>query len=256
MEGVGAVVACDLDSTAVESMHKHVSSNGKGAEKVHPIHADARLHMLQHPSFYDVIDLDPYGTPVAFLDTAVQSISEGGLLCVTATDMAVLCGSNPEASYTKYGSISLKRGYCHEMAIRILLQCIEAHANRNKKHIVPVLSISVDFYIRVFVRVFTSAERARHSPSKLGFVHQSTACDSFYFQSVCSLKSQGENGRDAKFTPPYSSTPRRCPETDSNMIIGGPIWMDPIHDSSWVRSVLDSINLQEANFSMHSKLKG
>ena len=145
--GVGAVVACDLDSTAVEATKKHAAMNGV-ADKIYPLHADAHLHMLQHPQvihmrlsseevlagvmlqFYDVIDLDPYGTPVTFLDSAVQSIAEGGMLCVTATDSAVLCGGNPEVCYTKYGSISLKRGYCHEMAIRILLQCIDAHANR------------------------------------------------------------------------------------------------------------------------------
>ena len=27
---------------------------------------------------YDVIDLDPYGSPAAFLDAAVQAVSEGG----------------------------------------------------------------------------------------------------------------------------------------------------------------------------------
>lgn len=27
---------------------------------------------------YDVIDLDPYGSPASFLDAAVQAISEGG----------------------------------------------------------------------------------------------------------------------------------------------------------------------------------
>ena len=34
------------------------------------------------------MDLDPYGTPAQFLDSAVQAVSEGGLLMVTATDMA------------------------------------------------------------------------------------------------------------------------------------------------------------------------
>lgn len=38
---------------------------------------------------YDVIDLDPYGSPSIFLDSAVQSVSDGGLLCVTGN--AVLC---------------------------------------------------------------------------------------------------------------------------------------------------------------------
>lgn len=43
---------------------------------------------------YDVVDLDPYGTPAMLLDTAVQAVADGGLLMVTATDMANLCGNN------------------------------------------------------------------------------------------------------------------------------------------------------------------
>lgn len=31
---------------------------------------------------YDVVDLDPYGTPAMFLDSAVQSVADGGLLMV------------------------------------------------------------------------------------------------------------------------------------------------------------------------------
>jgi len=42
----------------------------------------------------DVVDLDPYGTGAPFIDSAVQSVSDGGLLCVTCTDLAVLAGSN------------------------------------------------------------------------------------------------------------------------------------------------------------------
>lgn len=37
---------------------------------------------------YDAVDLDPYGTPAQLLDSAVQAVSEGGLLLITATDMA------------------------------------------------------------------------------------------------------------------------------------------------------------------------
>ena len=34
---------------------------------------------------FDVIDLDPYGTACPFLDSAVQAVADGGLLCVTCT---------------------------------------------------------------------------------------------------------------------------------------------------------------------------
>jgi len=71
------------------------------------------------------VDLDPYGSPTQLLDSAVQAVAEGGLLLVTATDMAVLCGNNGEACWGKYGSYPLHRPYCHEMALRILLAAIE-----------------------------------------------------------------------------------------------------------------------------------
>ena len=78
---------------------------------------------------FDVIDLDPYGSPTPFLDAAVQSVADGGLLCITATDMAVLCGNTPETCYTKYGAISLKTKACHEFALRnvviFIMFCID-----------------------------------------------------------------------------------------------------------------------------------
>ena len=46
-----------------------------------PVHA-------QNPAAYEAIDLDPFGTPAHLFDAAVQSVSDGGLLLVTATDMA------------------------------------------------------------------------------------------------------------------------------------------------------------------------
>lgn len=55
---------------------------------------------------------------------------------------------------------------------------------RHKKYIVPVLSLSIDFYVRVFVRVYTSAQVSKRSASKLAYVWQSQGCDSFYLQRV------------------------------------------------------------------------
>jgi tRNA (guanine26-N2/guanine27-N2)-dimethyltransferase len=80
----------------------------------------------------------------------------------TATDMAVLCGNNGEVCYSKYGAYPLRGKYCHEMALRILLASIESHANRYKRYIVPVLSLSVDFYVRVFVRIYTYGFQTLH----------------------------------------------------------------------------------------------
>lgn len=42
---------------------------------------------------FDVIDIDPFGCAAGFLDASVQAINDGGLLCVTSTDMPVLSGA-------------------------------------------------------------------------------------------------------------------------------------------------------------------
>lgn len=53
-----------------------------------------------------------------------------GILMVTCTDMATLCGNTPEACLNKYGSTPLKHRSCHEAALRILIRAIDSHAVR------------------------------------------------------------------------------------------------------------------------------
>ncbi|NP_001142112.1 Probable tRNA (guanine(26)-N(2))-dimethyltransferase 2-like isoform 1 [Zea mays] len=152
VDGIGEVTAVDNNEAAVEACKKNIQHNGSlASSKVVPHHADARVYMLTHPKEFDVVDLDPYGSPAAFLDSAVQCVADGGILMCSATDMAVLAGGNAEVCFSKYGSYPLRGKHCHEMALRILLACIESHAIRHKRYIVPIISVHMDFYIRVFL---------------------------------------------------------------------------------------------------------
>ena len=45
-----------------------------------------------------------------------------GILCITSTDMAVLCGNAPETCMSKYGVVAVRTKCCHELALRILLR--------------------------------------------------------------------------------------------------------------------------------------
>lgn len=42
---------------------------------------------------FDLVDLDPFGCAAHCLDAGVQAVKDGGLLCVTSTDMAILSGT-------------------------------------------------------------------------------------------------------------------------------------------------------------------
>ena len=47
-----------------------------------------------------------------------------------------------------------------------------------------ILSVSIDFYVRVFVRVYTSPKEVKNAAANLMYIYQSSACDSFFSQPV------------------------------------------------------------------------
>mmetsp|Transcript_12381 Transcript_12381/g.40751 ORF Transcript_12381/g.40751 Transcript_12381/m.40751 type:complete len:565 (-) Transcript_12381:377-2071(-) len=257
VEDVACIVANDMDPPAVESMRRNLEYNGGYAkEKVTPWEDDARLVMLQHEGLFDVVDLDPYGAPHTLLDSAVQGVAEGGMLLVTATDMAVLCGNNGDVCWTKYGSFAHRAKYCHEAAVRTLLASLEMHANRVKKHIVPVLSVSIDFYVRVFVRVYTSAAKVKASSSKLSHVYQCTGCDSFVTHPVGRINAKtGGSGQPSRSLPNHSpDLGATCSDCGWRWQMGGPIWSDPIHDQEWVTALLEHMEQYHESYEGYGKV--
>ncbi|PSS35089.1 TRNA (guanine(26)-N(2))-dimethyltransferase [Actinidia chinensis var. chinensis] len=253
VEAIGQVVALDNDKASVEACRRNIKFNGSVAcAKVESNLADARVYMLTHPKEFDVVDLDPYGSPSAFLDSAVQSVVDGGMLMCTATDMAVLCGGNGEVCYSKYGSYPLRGKYCHEMALRILLACIESHANRYKRYIVPVLSVQMDFYARVFVRIFTSASAMKNTPLKLSYVYQCTGCDSFHLQPLGRTVSKNNSIR---YLPGFGPVvPQECTDCGKKYNMGGPIWSAPIHDQEWVTSILADVKSMKDRYPAYDRI--
>lgn len=235
--GIKQIVANDISAKAVESIQRNIQHNGVGS-LIKPHHEDATLLMYQsRKERFDVIDLDPYGCPTIFLDGAVQCVSDGGLLMVTATDMAVLAGNSPETCYLKYGAIPLKSKACHEIALRILLQHIASHAARYGRYIVPVLSISADFYIRVFVKVFSSPIKCKDNSTKIGMVYQCIGCESINTQPLCYKKPSG----------PYKLSPSPCVDQlckicRHKQYAGGPIWLGNLHDQIFVSELLGNLS--------------
>ena len=128
VDGLDHVVANDMSADAVASIHRNVRYNKLDPEhQVVPNKDDAISLMYRHRERADrfpVVDLDPYGSAGPFLDAAVQAVDDGGLLCVTCTDMAVLAGNHGEACFAKYGSMSVRSAHCKEMAVRIILYVV------------------------------------------------------------------------------------------------------------------------------------
>lgn len=250
---VNHVTINDMESAATEQALINCKQNNVDMTKVSIHTGDAIMYMYekrQPLDNFDVIDLDPYGTVSPFLDSALQAISDGGLLCITCTDMAVLCGSFPEKCFSLYGSVPLKNAFVHENALRILLHSIEASANKYKKHIVPWISLSVDFYIRVFVRVYESPLEVKRSLLKRSMIFQSTQCPAYFLQPLGS-SSATRRGSEVNYYGGVVDAPTTCPETGGRLRIGGPIWSAPIHCDQIVKELLSRL-LPDSEFASHS----
>lgn len=240
VESVRQIVANDISAKAVESIRRNVLHNGV-ENLVTPHHEDATLLMYQHRrDRFDVVDLDPYGCPSVYLDGAVQCVSDNGILLITATDMAVLAGNVPETCYYKYGAISIKSKSCHEIALRILLQCIASYAGRYGRYIVPLLSVSVDFYIRVFVKVFTSHDKCKENSSKIGMLYQCTGCESIDLQPLVERRPTGNYK-----LPSAPVVDQLCKHCKHRRHMGGPIWLGPLHDQAFVSRLLYNLSNME-----------
>ena len=234
---VREVVANDFDHTAVEYIRRNAAHNNV-QHLITASCSDAAMLMYASRSRsdrFDVVDLDPYGSPSPFLDSAVQCVSEGGLLCVTCTDMAVLCGNAAETCRAKYGAVSLRAPYCHEMALRIILQSIAGHAARYQRFIEPLLSISADFYVRVFVRVRFGQSRVKEVATKLANVYHCRSCGSFSLQP---LMTKNHNQYIVGSGPPVGPS---CEHCGGRHAFCGPIWSAAIHDVDFVRRVHENV---------------
>jgi tRNA (guanine26-N2/guanine27-N2)-dimethyltransferase len=256
IENCQEIIANDLDDKAVELIKLNIELNKVG-EKVSANRDDAIVYMnsssRSHATKFDCIDLDPYGSPSVFLDSAVRTVRSGGLLLVTATDAAVLCGNGGDACFTKYGCPSLRAPFCHELALRILLQTLNSHAIRYSKYIQPVLSLSIDFYFRLFVIVHESQLKAKESIANVGFFHVCCECHSFYKQDYG--KSIPTNGNvKFEYNTKNSFDLNKCENCNGSLKMIGPIWTGKLHEKSFVDSVVGHVRAKNHNkyFSFHS----
>ena len=215
IRGVKKVLIGDINERAFNLAKHNVRLNGL-QERVTAQHKDANCllscHGAPHKRF-DVVDVDPFGSPVPYLDSAIRALRNNGLLAVTATDLAPLCGVHSKACVRKYGGKPLRTEYCHELAVRLLTGCIATLAAKHDISISVVFSHCTDHYIRVYAEIAYGAKKADESVKNLGYVLHCFNC------------LHRETAKD-----PFTKHIEKCPECGSKMDYSGPLWLERIFD--------------------------
>lgn len=154
----------EITEKGVENIRRNAELNGA---EVHIHHRDANL--LMRELSFDFIDIDPFGSPVPFIDSAIASLKNGGILAVTATDTAPLAGTYPAVCRRRYLAEPIHTYFGHESGIRILTGFIVRMGAIRDIAFTPILSYYSDHYFRVFLRAKRGAGRANLSLERLKY---------------------------------------------------------------------------------------
>ena len=195
---------------------------------------------------FDLVDLDPFGTPSDFADCLIRAAKDGGLLSLTATDSAVLCGVYPHVALRKYQGLPLRTEYSHEVGMRLLFGLAAQIAMRLEAGILPKFCHHDMHYFRAYLLVKVGNAYSRENESKIGFILHCFKCGhrkTITRDDLFSLRSdRGVSKRDtASVSKDKLQDYLICPSCGSGSIekggrlaIGGPLWIGNIQSEEFV----------------------
>jgi len=161
--GIKEVWANDAKKSAFEFIRKNAKLNKLSIHISNMYASD----LLAKSHKFDYIDVDPFGTPVPFVDDAVKKLNKNGILAVTATDTAVLCGSAPfKVCIGRYGGKPIRNYLMHEVGLRILIKYVIETGLKHKINLIPIFSNSTRHYMRIYFKT-TKTNVKKHKPNKV-----------------------------------------------------------------------------------------
>ncbi len=176
-----------------------------------------------------LIDIDPFGSPIPFLDAAIEALGARGVIAATATDTAPLSGTHPRALRRKYDVVPGRTAWEKEQAVRILAGYIIRRAAAHEYGAKVLLAYYSDYYVRVFVELRKGARRADESLQELGYGAYCPSCNY-----------TGYPGNEVK----------QCPYCGARMVLVGPLYKGQLCDKDLVeamRKLANSTSLAQKN---------
>ncbi len=228
IDGVGKVYINDISELANRFEKHNVELNSLEDIEIHQ--HDASMFLRLNRGEFDVIDIDPFGTPSPFLDSAGYCARRESLLCVTATDTSALCGTYKEPCIRKYNSKPYKSEYCHETGIRILAGFCAMTLSKYAKCIEVLLSHSTEHYMRLYLKIKKGSKRTDETLKNMGYISHCKEC--LYRETSKGLA---------------TSTPDICPECGQKLIQAGPLWLGNIQNKEFITKMIDEAENKQLN---------
>ncbi|UCG45343.1 MAG: tRNA (guanine(10)-N(2))-dimethyltransferase [Candidatus Bathyarchaeota archaeon] len=223
VDGEIQIVLNDINPEAAKLTQLNVARN-ELADCIRVTNEDANLLMSRFAAprkRFDLIDVDPFGSPAPYIDAAIRAVRNDGLLALTATDMAPLCGVHLQACIRKYGGRPLRTEYCHELAVRLLAGCLTMMAAKHGIGIRVLFSHSTDHYIRLYALIQYGARRSDRSVQQMGYILHCFSC--LHREVVAGM---------------FSPLRLKCPDCGFKLSVAGPLWTGRLVDKDFCASMI------------------
>ncbi len=218
LPNVKKVIYNDLDIKAREKFLESLHLNGIDTHKVEIYTEEANI-LARKLKNVDYLDLDPFGSPVPFLESSLFPVNRYGVLSVTATDTAVLSGTYPQTCFRRYGSKPmLDAEFYHEIGTRILIKKVVEEGAKHDYAFTPIFSYSYKHHMKVFLIKDIGAKRTDKVLESIGYLQY---CPSCLYRTSVTL--EGIKGT--------------CPYCSSKMHYAGPLWIGKLWDENLVEKI-------------------
>ena len=212
----------DRDPKAVEVIRKNLELNGLEAEV-----CCKEASLLMRERKFEHIDLDPFGSPAHFIDSACFSARK--YLSVTATDTSALCGSATGSGLKKYAAFAIKTDTYHETGLRMLIGYVVREATKYEKVALPLISWAKEHYYRVHFRIRRSTSMSSKVYEKVGYLLYCPKCL-------------------AKIGVPMQGEVREYCKCGERLVMLGPLWLGEFKDDEFVKFVREKASDKAERF--------
>ena len=195
------VVANDFSADAIPYIDANIELNSLTNCRS----SNRNLHNLFTDEAFDYVDLDPFGSPVPFIQSAIRGTRRNGIMAITATDTAPLAGAHAPKCRRRYQSEPVRGYMCHEGGLRILMCTIARELAKFDRGMRPLLSFYADHYLRTYIQIEEGAEKADKMLDKLGFME-------YNMETM-------ERSTSCEYDPEHKY---------------GPFWLGPLHDQEFI----------------------
>ena len=175
-------------------------------------HKDAHrifFQCYQDRDYYDLVDVDCFGSAVPYLNTMLWATKIGGLMYLTCTDGRTLTGHPPEKTVLAYNAIARSHPAIQEQALRILIGTTQQQAATKGLGIEPIFSLFTGQTYRIMVRLVAKPQLNANNYGFLSYCH---SCGDYQTFSWRKLNKTG------------------CSCNNPAVTISGAMWLGKLHD--------------------------